>query len=66
MQTEGARARDQQEKELKHFEGKNAIGTLSQLVSTRHSVEKREVYSHFENISWNQCAKKSQQPNSYF
>ena len=39
MQTEGARARDQQEKELKHFEGKNAIGTLSQLVSTRHSVK---------------------------
>ena len=50
MQTEGARARDQQEKELKHFEGKNAIGTLSQLVSTIHSVEKREFYSHFEHF----------------
>ena len=32
MQTEGARVRDQQEKALKHFEGKNAIWTLSQLV----------------------------------
>ena len=48
MQTEGARARDQQEKELKHFEGKNAIGTLSHLVSTIHSVEKREFYSYLE------------------
>lgn len=34
MQTEGARARDQQEKALKRFEGKNAIGTLTQLVGT--------------------------------
>ena len=36
MQTEGVRARDQQEKALKHFEGTNAIRTWLQLVGTLH------------------------------
>ena len=36
MQTEGLRARDLQEKALKHFEGKNAISTLLQLVGSLH------------------------------
>ena len=36
MQTEGVRARDQQEKALKNFEGKNAIRTWIQLVGTLH------------------------------
>ena len=34
--TEGVRARDQQEKALKHFEGTNAIRTWLQLVGTLH------------------------------
>ena len=36
MQTEGVRARNQQEKALKHFEGKNAIKTWLQLIGTLH------------------------------
>ena len=36
LTTEGVRARDQQEKALKHFEGTNAIRTWLQLVGTLH------------------------------